>query len=74
MGKRNEKKLYKKGNKSEKKTTWGKLQCFKEKDKKTKFSTSSIVKKIKSTKIILKKTKQKKRKYVKNDNFGKKEK
>jgi len=74
LGKRNEKKLYKKGNKSEKKTTWGKLQCFKEKDKKTKFSTSSIVKKIKSTKIILKKTKQKKRKYVKNDNFGKKEK
>jgi hypothetical protein len=35
------KKMYKKGNKSE----WGKLQCFKEKDKKTKFSTSSIVKK-----------------------------
>jgi len=28
-----------------KKNTWGKLQCFKEKDKKTKFSTSSIVKK-----------------------------
>jgi hypothetical protein len=50
----------------------GKLQCFKEKDKKTKFSTSSIVKKIKSTKIILKK--QNKKKYVKNDNFGKKEK
>ena len=37
--------MYKKGNKSGKKTTWGKLQCFKEKDKKTKFSTSSIVKK-----------------------------
>jgi len=46
--------MYKKRNKSEK-NTWGKLQCFKEKDKKTKFSTSSIVKKIKSTKIILKK-------------------
>ena len=57
-----------------KKNTWGKLQCFKEKDKKTKFSTSSIVKKIKSTKIILKKTKQKERKYLKNDNFGKKKK
>jgi hypothetical protein len=28
-----------------KKNTWGKLQCFKEKDKKTEFSTSSIVKK-----------------------------
>jgi len=28
-----------------KKNTWGKLQCFKEKDKRTKFSTSSIVKK-----------------------------
>jgi hypothetical protein len=72
LGKRNEKKMYKKGNKSGKKTTWGKLQCFKEKDKKTKFSTSSIVKKIKSTKIIQKK--QNKKKYVKNDNFGKKEK
>jgi hypothetical protein len=47
LGKRNKKKMYKKGKKSEKKTTWGKLQCFKEKDKKTKFSTSSIVKKIK---------------------------
>jgi len=28
-----------------KKNTWGKLQCFKKKDKKTKFLTSSIVKK-----------------------------
>ena len=37
------KKNEKKGNKSEKENTWGKLQCFKE--KKTKFSTSSIVKK-----------------------------
>ena len=54
--------MYKKGNKSGKKNTWGKLQCFKEKDKKTKFSTNSIVKKIKSTKIILKKTKQNKKK------------
>ena len=45
-----------------KKNTLRKLQCFKEKDKKTKFLTSSIVKKIKSTKIILKKTKQKERK------------
>ena len=45
--------MYKKGNKSEKKNTWGKLQCFKEKDKKI------II-------IIIK--------YVKNDNFGKKEK
>jgi hypothetical protein len=36
-------------------------QCFKEKNYKAKFSTSSIVKKIKSTKIILKKnTKTKK--------------
>ena len=33
LGKKNEKKMYKKGNKSGKKTTWGKLQCFKEKDK-----------------------------------------
>ena len=48
-----------------KKNTWGKLQCFKEKDKKTKFSTSSIVKKIKLTKIILKKTKEKKKKICK---------
>ena len=38
--------MYKKGKKSEKKNMWGKLQCFKEKDKKTKFSTSSIFKKI----------------------------
>jgi hypothetical protein len=38
------KKIYKKGNKNEKKHV-GKLQCFKEKDKKTKFSTNSIVKK-----------------------------
>jgi hypothetical protein len=30
------KKGNKKGNKSGKKNTWGKLQCFKEKDKKTK--------------------------------------
>jgi hypothetical protein len=37
--------MYKKRNKSEKKTRGGKLQCFKEKDKKTKISTSSIVKK-----------------------------
>ena len=36
--------MYKKENKREKKNTWGKLQCFKEKDKKTKFSTCSIVK------------------------------
>ena len=34
---------------------WEKRQCFKEKSKKTKFSTSSIIKKIKSTKIIMKK-------------------
>jgi len=31
--------------KNKKKTRGGKLQCFKEKDKKTKFSTSSMVKK-----------------------------
>ena len=68
------KKKVQKRKQKRKKNMWGKLQCFKEKDKKTKFSTSSIVKKIKSTKIILKKTKQKKRKYVKNDNFEKKEK
>jgi hypothetical protein len=37
--------MYKKRNKSEKKTHVGKLQCFKEKDKKTKFSTNSIIKK-----------------------------
>ena len=37
--------MYKKENKSGKKNTWGKLQCFKEKDKKTKISTSLIVKK-----------------------------
>jgi len=51
--------MYKKGNKSEKKTTWGKLQCFKEKDKKTKFSTSSIVKKIKKNNSEKNKTKKK---------------
>jgi len=45
LGKRNEKKMYQKGKKSEKKTRGENLQCFKEKDKKTKFSTSSIVKK-----------------------------
>ena len=39
------KKCTKKETKAKKKNTWGKLQCFKEKDKKTKFSTSSIVKK-----------------------------
>jgi len=39
------KKCTKKETKAKKTTTWGKLQCFKEKDKKTKFSTSSIVKK-----------------------------
>jgi len=39
------KKMYKKGNKNEKQNTWGKLQCFKEKYKKTKFSTNSMVKK-----------------------------
>ena len=71
MGKKNEKKCTKKETKAKKKHV-RKLQCFKEKDKKTKFSTNSIVKKIKSTKIILKKTKQKERKYVKNDNFEKK--
>jgi len=59
--------MYKKVNKSEKKTTWGKLQCFKEKDKKTKFSTSSIVKN-----KINKNNSEKKN--VKNNNFGKKEK
>jgi len=37
--------MYKKENKNEKKNMWEKLQCFKEKDKKTKFSTTSIVKK-----------------------------
>jgi len=51
-----------------KKNNSKKLQCFKEKNKKTKISTSLIVKK-KSTKIILKKYI-----YLKNDNFGKKEK
>ena len=54
----------KKRKQKRKKNTWGKLQCFKEINKKTKFSTSSIVKK-KSTKIILKKN-------VKIDNFEKK--
>jgi hypothetical protein len=44
LGKRNEKKCTKKETKA-KKNTWGKLQYFKEKDKNTKFSTSSIVKK-----------------------------
>jgi hypothetical protein len=38
------KKCTKKETKAKKKHV-GKLQCFKEKDKKTKFSTSSIVKK-----------------------------
>ena len=66
MGKRNEKKCTKKKTKV-KKNTWGKLQCFKEKDKKTKFSTSSIVKN-----KINKNNSEKKN--VKNNNFGKKEK
>jgi len=39
------KKHVKKRKKKWKKNTWGKLQCFKEKNKKTKFSTSLIVKK-----------------------------
>ena len=49
------KKCKKKETKVRKKNTRGKLQCFKEKTKKTKISTSSIAKKIKSIKIILKK-------------------
>ena len=69
LGKRNKKKTCKK---KLEKNTRGKLQCFKEKTKKTKISTNSIAKKIKSTKIILKKNKAKKKIYVKNDNFGKK--
>ena len=44
-------------------------QCFKEKNYKAKFSTSSILKN-KSIKIILKKKKKKKQK--KEDNFGEK--
>jgi len=39
------KKHVKKRKQKRKKNTWGKLQCFKEKNKKTKFSTSLIVKK-----------------------------
>ena len=58
------KKHVKKRKQKREKKTRGKLQCFKEKTKKTKISTSSIAK------IILKK----KRKYVKNDNCGKKKK
>jgi hypothetical protein len=42
LGKRNEKKMYKKGYKSEKKTCGESYSVLK---KKTKFSTSSIVKK-----------------------------
>jgi hypothetical protein len=61
LGKRNEKKMYKKENKSGKKNTWGKLQCFKEKDKKTKISTSSIVKKKKKNKNNSEKKKKKKK-------------
>ena len=49
--------MKKKETKARKKNTWGKLQCFKEKTKKTKISTSSIAKKIKSTKKIKKKQK-----------------
>jgi len=41
----NEKKTCKKKETKAEKNTWGKLQCFKEKNKKTKFSTSLIVKK-----------------------------
>jgi hypothetical protein len=48
-----------------KKNTWGKLQCFKEKDKKTKFSTSSIVKKKKINKNNSEKNKRKKKKICK---------
>jgi hypothetical protein len=53
LGKRNAKTNVQKRKQKRKKNTWGKLQCFKEKDKK------KII-------IIIK--------YVKNDNFGKKEK
>jgi hypothetical protein len=59
------KKKYKKGNKSGKKNMWGKLWCFKEKDKKTKFSTSSIVKKNKINKNNSEKNKTKKKKICK---------
>jgi hypothetical protein len=45
-------------------------QYFKEKNYKAKLSTSSILKKIKSTKTILKKKHKKNKK--KEDNFGKK--
>jgi hypothetical protein len=37
--------MYRKGNKNEKKTRGENYSVFKEKDKKTKFSTSSMVKK-----------------------------
>jgi hypothetical protein len=47
-------------------------QCFKEKNSKAKISNSSILKKIKSTKTILKKKYKKLKK--KEDNFGKKRK
>jgi len=64
LGKRNEKKCTKKETKTKKKNTWGKLQCFKEKDKKKLNFNQLNGKKIKSTKII-QKNKTKKRKYVK---------
>jgi len=70
--KKNSQNMLKKETKAAKKNTWGKLQCFKEKNKKTKFSTSLIVKKIKSTKIILKKNKTKKKKICKKWQFWKK--
>jgi hypothetical protein len=59
-----------------KKTMWGNTvaihSVLKKKNYKAKFSTSSILKKIKSTKTILKKKTQKNEK--KEDNFGKKNK
>jgi len=67
------KKIYKKGNKSKKKKKT-REESYSVLKKKNEIFNQLSSKKIKSTKIILKKTKQKERKYVKNDNFRKKEK
>jgi len=47
-------------------------QYFKEKNHKAKFSTSSILKKIKSTKKILKKKQKNEKEEEEEGNFGKK--
>jgi hypothetical protein len=67
------KKMYKKRKKTKKKKKT-REESYSVLKKKNEIFNQLSSKKIKSTKIILKKTKQKERKYVKNDNFRKKEK